>query len=119
MSGASELTVDEVMEVACTMAQELKALKDAMSKRGIYLPSVKLLLKDFDAINKRWNGSLINTLVKCRNLNCLGEYQYVGELMSALNSYPESTSFGFLNQPAQKLYELNFNKNLHLAFKQT
>lgn len=59
MSGVGELTVDEVMEVACNMAQELQELKDEMSKKNIYLPSVKFLLKDFDAINKRWNEAHI------------------------------------------------------------
>jgi len=56
MSGGDDLTVDDVMEVACQMAQELQVFVDDAKECGSDLPGTRALIKDFDEINQRWNN---------------------------------------------------------------
>jgi len=54
MSSSKELTVDDVMRVACMMSQELQEFVDDAVECGSDLPGTRALIKDFDKVANRW-----------------------------------------------------------------
>jgi len=47
----------------------------------------------------------------------LGEARTVGELKKMLEDYPDSTSFGFHNQPMQTLHEIKYQNDKYVVFQ--
>ncbi len=48
------LTLDQAMEVACRMSQELQELMDEAKAAGSDLSGVQALINDFDQLHKLW-----------------------------------------------------------------
>ena len=47
----------------------------------------------------------------------LGTPRTIGELKEIINNYPNSTSFGFRNQPIQDLYILTIDDEDYIFFQ--
>lgn len=57
VDGVTAVTLDQAMEVACRMSQELQELMDEAKAAGSDLSGVQALINDFDQLHKLWvNG---------------------------------------------------------------
>lgn len=72
MSSSEELTIDDVMEVGCRMAQELQEIVDDAVACGSDCPSARALINDFDEINNRWNSPWQKTILSVFDSDAAG-----------------------------------------------
>lgn len=47
----------------------------------------------------------------------IGTPKTIGELKKLIENYPDETSFGFLNQPMQDLFERKFGDQVFVCFQ--
>ena len=52
------------------------------------------------------------------NIKQLGTPITIGELKELIKDYPDDTSFGFRNQPIQKLHEISYSGSKFVAFQE-
>ena len=50
-------------------------------------------------------------------IRSLGIATTIGELKELIKNYPDDTSFGFRNQPMQKLYEVKYDDDVFVTFQ--